>query len=323
MYFSIIIPVYNISSYLKECIDSILSQDFNDYEVLLIDDGSTDISGKICDEYRNNYPDKIKVIHQKNGGLSYARNVGIENSNGKYIIFVDGDDYIESNSLSKFYEKLEGKDVDILITRLIEKFDGNDNETKYLDKNLDFSVLDTCSKEEVIKLIFQVSESTWPSVRYIVNRKFINDFNLRFKVGLYHEDIDWTPRLFLHASSFASCDSYWYYHRMQRVGSINTTPNPKKVLDVLTTMSFHIENKMYDSLTNESKLIIYKRLARSIYPSLKKYLLFSNNDKKDIRLFIKENKFILRYAQKKNHKFFNLVCKIFGFRVGLSLTRFM
>lgn len=100
-FFSVIVPVYNVSQYLKRCIDSILSQSYGDFELLLVDDGSTDDSGIICDDYAKK-DNRIKVFHKKNGGVSSARNKGIDEACGKYIIFVDSDDYIFSNRLSIF-----------------------------------------------------------------------------------------------------------------------------------------------------------------------------------------------------------------------------
>ena len=93
MLISIIVPVYNVENYLKECIDSILRQEFRDYEIILVDDGSKDDSGKICDEYGKKYS-FISVIHKKNGGLSDARNFGLKIAKGEYILFIDSDDYI-------------------------------------------------------------------------------------------------------------------------------------------------------------------------------------------------------------------------------------
>ena len=95
--FSVIIPIYNVEAFLKECIDSVLQQTYKDYEIILVDDGSTDESGAIADTYARNYPG-INVIHRNNGGLSAARNTGIEAAKGRYIIFVDSDDYIDKNA---------------------------------------------------------------------------------------------------------------------------------------------------------------------------------------------------------------------------------
>lgn len=109
---SILIPVYNVEKYLERCINSVLSQDFSDYEIIIVDDGSTDNSPQICDNLYNKKPDKIKVIHKKNEGLPSARLEGFKNSSGKYIIFLDSDDYLLDNAISTFVRHIEqGYDI--------------------------------------------------------------------------------------------------------------------------------------------------------------------------------------------------------------------
>ena len=109
---SVIVPVYNVEKYLSRCIDSILNQTYKDYEIILIDDGSKDSSGKICDEYAKNH-NNISVIHTKNRGLSAARNTGTENSHGEYITFVDSDDLISNSFLSDLYTLIVNNNADI------------------------------------------------------------------------------------------------------------------------------------------------------------------------------------------------------------------
>lgn len=111
--FSIIVPVYNVKSFLRQCIDSILGQSCLNFEVILVDDGSTDGSSIICDEYANKY-EKVKVIHKQNGGQNSARIAGLSNSQGKYICFVDSDDYIDSEFLMNFQKILDAYEPEII-----------------------------------------------------------------------------------------------------------------------------------------------------------------------------------------------------------------
>ncbi len=115
---SVIIPVYNVENYLRECVDSVLNQTFSDYEIILVDDGSTDISGKICDKYAVK-DDRVNVIHKKNGGLSNARNVGLKKAVGEYIYFLDSDDYIKTDALEKLYNTAISEKADVVF------FDGD------------------------------------------------------------------------------------------------------------------------------------------------------------------------------------------------------
>ena len=102
---SIIVPVYQVEKYIRQCIDSILAQTFTDFELILVDDGSKDNSGKICDEYAEK-DKRIRVIHKENDGLSGARNKGLDNASGNYFMFVDGDDYISPNMAECLYKKI-------------------------------------------------------------------------------------------------------------------------------------------------------------------------------------------------------------------------
>lgn len=116
MKFSVLIPVYNTEKYLEECLQSVLNQTYQDFEIVIVDDGSTDNSGAICDKFQDAYPQKIKVIHKENQGLISARRVGIANANGDYCIFVDSDDYIIENLLSELNLILkEDEAIDLLI----------------------------------------------------------------------------------------------------------------------------------------------------------------------------------------------------------------
>lgn len=111
-FFSIIVPVYNVEKYLGQCIRSVLQQKNSNYEMVLVDDGSTDTSGMICETYKTQVPGKIKVIHQKNGGPSKARNTGITHAKGTYIVFLDSDDYLLDDSiLNRIEDKAQGQDM--------------------------------------------------------------------------------------------------------------------------------------------------------------------------------------------------------------------
>ncbi len=116
MKFSVLVPVYNVESYIEECVDSILNQDYQDYEVILVDDGSTDKSGAICDAYAQKYPEKIRTMHKTNQGLISARRAGIQEAKGEYCVFVDSDDFVKSELLSTLADEIEkDKETDIIL----------------------------------------------------------------------------------------------------------------------------------------------------------------------------------------------------------------
>ncbi|MCC3356088.1 glycosyltransferase [Bacillus sp. REN16] len=318
-FFSIIVPVYNVDNYLRQCIDSIISQSFNDYELILVDDGSTDQSPAICDEYANNN-NKIRVIHKLNGGLSDARNVGIKNATGEFIIFVDSDDYIISNTLNNFYLILKNDYyADVLITRIMKVF--SENEIKYMDSEFPIDKFKNGNKEDVISWIFRKSQIAWPSVRYIVRRTFIKNNNLNFKKGYLHEDIDWTSKLFLYADKFTVSDYFWYSHRMERVGAITSNKSGKRVLDVIDIVQENINNPNYLHLDNNSRTIIFERLVLSIFYMLKSYKYLRKEEKLKIEEKLKGNLEIFKYTSSRKHKCFLYFCKFFGFKLGLNVLR--
>ena len=115
---SVVIPVYNVEKYLRECVDSVLIQSYTDLEIILVDDGATDSSGKICDEYVAT-DKRVKVIHKENGGLSSARNIGLDSSTGQYVYFLDSDDYIEPNTIKVLINTIRESEADFVF------FDGH------------------------------------------------------------------------------------------------------------------------------------------------------------------------------------------------------
>ena len=125
MKFSVLIPVYNVDSYLKKCLDSIINQDFDDYEIIIVDDGSTDKSSALCDEYMEYYSDKITVIHKKNEGLMLARRDAIRLAKGDYFIFVDSDDYVSNSLFSTLNEAIEKTDADMVIYNYCKFYDSD------------------------------------------------------------------------------------------------------------------------------------------------------------------------------------------------------
>ena len=121
---SVIVPVYNVEKYLEKCIDSILSQTFKNFEIILVDDGSTDSCGIICDEYER-LDNRVKVIHKINGGLSSARNSGLEIASGEYVAFVDSDDWIDKNMYQELYNEAKKNNADIVQCKFIKAKDEN------------------------------------------------------------------------------------------------------------------------------------------------------------------------------------------------------
>jgi len=213
---SVIVPVYNVKRYLPKCIDSLLNQDLpvEDYEIILVDDGSPDGCLAICDEYANTH-DNVKVIHRQNGGLSAARNSGIEVAKGQYVQFVDSDDYLEPNVLKALVEKMDSDKLDILrfnyqnVNEQYEVFEPNKVSKPFVDYRDD-----VCDGLTFLTERLGFGCYAW---QFVIRREMLP--GCLFKEGIYFEDTQWTPRLLWKAQRVTKLllvDSM--KSQMQRVG---------------------------------------------------------------------------------------------------------
>ena len=282
MFFSIVIPAYNVQNYLKRCVDSVLKQDFYDYDIILIDDGSTDLSGTICDSYKSAHPNVI-VIHQPNGGLSKARNVGIDKSHGNYIIFLDSDDWLFEGSLTRIYNQiLNSGGIDLFIGR--SKSINDKGET--LDKinyRIKTGLYDV---DAYLKRIERPNRYTACAPFSIYNRAFLLASGLRFKEGIIHEDELWTPSVLLKAKKVFVSDIYFYYH-YHRENSINLSKDWDKhgenyyiVVKELAEL-FKPLKKGYARRLREQMVILYLQafcfMNNRTHMDFKPKFLFSNS----------------------------------------------
>lgn len=185
---SVVVPVFNVSEYLNACLDSILSQTYTKLEIILVDDGSTDESGRICDEYVKK-DSRIKLIRQKNGGLSAARNAGIDIASGKYITFIDSDDYVDSTYISYLYGLLVKDNADISVCQNRKIYsDGSSSQDICLKDDFVIQENDKCMKEFLSSSYIDCA--AWAKMYRTV---FFED--IRYPEGKYHEDVFTTHRL--------------------------------------------------------------------------------------------------------------------------------
>lgn len=213
---SLIIPVYNVEKYLAKCLDSVLVQQFLLWEALLVDDGSTDRSGIICDEYAAKDA-RFKVFHKSNGGVSSARNVGLDNARGEWIWFVDPDDWIAENAISILAHTVNGESCDTVFFG-IKYFDENGN---LIGKEIRERLLNT-AKDHTIAL------EDYPPQNYLAKRQIIEEFNLRFSEGIATgEDLEFQYKYFMVCQNPVSIDKY-LYGCLQRQGSAMRSPQTKE-----------------------------------------------------------------------------------------------
>lgn len=237
---SIIVPVYNVEEYLEKCIESILNQTFKNFELILVDDGSTDKSGKICDKYEK-IDNRIKVIHKNNEGQSSARNAGLDIACGKYIGFVDSDDSIHPRMYEILYDLIQNHNADISCCNYRETY-------KTINKDYEEISLDKIIKMDNIQAVNSLYDKDI-GIRLVVawnklyNRDLFND--TRYEVGKIHEDEYIAHRLLYKCKKVVYLNAELYYY-LQREGSIMSQTSYKRKVDRLLAHSDRMKfcNKM-------------------------------------------------------------------------------
>ena len=223
MKLSIIVPIYNVAPYLRKCVDSLLAQDISDYEIILVDDGSTDNSGAIADELVDDFclsplasRLEMRVIHQANAGLSAARNTGIAVAQGQYMLCVDSDDYLQPNTLGTLLEQAERDNLDVLRFRYQNVKESGEVFVPHEGMKTDYNDYSSVPTDGLTFL----NERMWVQcyvVQFLVRREIV--LQEQFTPGIYFEDTDWTPRMLLRTKRVASTDLV-VYNYLWREGSI-------------------------------------------------------------------------------------------------------
>ncbi len=215
---TIIIPIYNVEKYLREAIESAINQTYKNLEIILVDDGSTDNSGRICDEYIS-VDERIKVIHKKNGGLSDARNAGLDNCTGEYIMFLDSDDFLEPDAVENMHKEIVEKDADYVIGNYINATEEGEKWEKPvfdLEKYKPFKL----SIHDYMNSFFIMNSSV---CNKIFKKEFIDELNLRFVVGLPAEDAIFTTYCFIKSEKVYYIPNLVFNYRQRKGGSISSS----------------------------------------------------------------------------------------------------
>lgn len=253
---SVIVPIYNVEKYLDRCINSIVIQTYKNIEIILVDDGSPDRCPEICDSWEKR-DDRIVVIHKENGGLSDARNVGLKRATGKYILYVDSDDYIVEDACERFMNVVEDEDIIIGEATIIE----SDNIIHRVHTNLSENKVYTGG--EYSKLAIRKGEWFAAACYNMYRREYLLENNLFFVKGILHEDNEFLPRLFLPAKKVKYLN-YEFYKYIIREDSICSKKSDKNLKDL-----FYAYEKWY--LLNEG--IESKTLKKSYAGALCKYFM--------------------------------------------------
>lgn len=277
MKYSIIVPAYNTEKYIDKCLKSIFSNTYKNFEVIIVNDGSTDKTEDIINKYIKKY-DNIIYIKQKNMGLSLARNNGVKKATGDYLLFIDSDDYVEKNLLENINKNID--DLDVLRYQLNIVF--NDKIIPYEEK--EFNVTDGIDAfEKIVKYKFIEMAAL-----YVINRKYYLDNNFMFEKDVYHEDYGLLPLVIATAKKVKSIN-YLGYNYVQRDGSIMSSNDIEKMKKKMDDMLFLFTKaiKYLDNIPNSQNVKSF--YANSI---IDKYNSLSDKLKKEYIKKIKDLKVI-------------------------------
>ena len=255
---SVIVPVYNVEKYIKECLESLVNQTLKNIEIIVVNDGSPDNSQSIIDEYAKKYPEKIKSYIKKNGGLSDARNYGIEKANGEYIAFVDSDDFVDVTMFEKMYNLAKNNNCLVSVCNLV----------KYHEKTNSFKTNNFINKNEVIDItevpnyISKCRSFAWNK---IYKKELFDDF--KFPKGQVYEDSAIIYNILFEAKKIFITNEALYFYRINREGAITTTIN-EKIFDIFKScdsiISYHKSKNTFEKYyLNIEKLCmthIFKRI---------------------------------------------------------------
>lgn len=249
---SFIVPVYNVEQYLGQCLDSLLSQTFSDWEIIAVNDGSTDTCPTILGEYESRFPEKVRVFHKENGGLSDARNFGLARAKGEFVSFVDADDTLAPDFAARAVEKMQKEDLDLLLFDFYFSYPGkNIYGSAGIDQGRDMK------KEALI-----APPMAWMR---LYRRSLLE--NCPFEKGIYYEDLEMTPALILRTEKVGYLPCPLYYYR-QREGSImKEKAFSPKFLDIFKVLSsvytkFDVAGKLAEFYP-EIEYLFIEHLCRS------------------------------------------------------------
>lgn len=315
---SFVLPVYKVEKYLHQCLDSILLQATPECEVVLVDDGSPDRSGAICDEYAARYPN-VKVTHIPNGGNSAARNLGVDLAEGKYICFVDSDDYIDADAVPKMLEWIDREDADVCFLQATKVFP--DGTLVPLGEGMTHEGLYGKSREEA--LAFMATCSKYPGGPWakLIRRKLLTENNIRFPSDRrLCEDLFYTLDIYLAAEKFDALDFPYYYYRQSVAGSITSNVTPRYYFDKASFVTYVADNFCDGRVPRDSAAENVVSFAAYEYSILIWHLLcMTGEEKEKAWKFLKDYRWMLKYGKSRKIKLVNLVASVLGLRLTAHL----
>ena len=309
---SFIIPVYNVEQYLNECVDSILGQLADDCEIILVDDGSTDGSGAICDRF-SEQNSKVRIIHQKNSGHSAARNAGLQMALGKYVSFIDSDDYIGQGCVKEIINWIKASDADICFMEGYKLF--ADGITESLGDQVDREQVLGRNKEEVFRYLSTRPKYPGSACTKLFRREFLIENEMKFPTDLTHaEDLTFCLNCFLKAEKFDALSCPFYYYRQNRVGSMTSNVSSSSFHGLSAFVSNFADNltdkqrKPYTKITECAMAFVAYEYSILLW----EYSRQNGIERNEAKTFLKNYKWVLEYGAAKKVKLIRMIVCVLG-----------
>lgn len=303
---SVIVPVYNVENYLNECVESIVAQSYSDIEIILVDDGSSDDSPRLCEEWKAK-DSRITCIHKANGGASTARNEGIRACTGDYVIFMDADDYWDDNHfLEQAVDSMTTSQADVAVFGW-KKVSDKGSFAEFVPK-AGISIIESVKNGD-----FNMS----PTIK-LVKADLLKDNDIYFRTGVINEDMEWCAKIFLAAEKLDSLAMSPYCYR-QHQGSVTHVTNYDYARDVESNYNYCLQLQQY--MTSEKREAYQYYLARGMSMLVIILSSYDKNERQHYNQFVCNNLQVLRYSRRLREKLIWLAIKVFGIELTETLLR--
>ena len=317
---SFILPIYKVEDFLPKCVDSILCQTYKDFEILLVNDGSPDNCGYLCDEYAQK-DSRVKAIHKVNGGLSDARNVGLSAAIGDYIIFVDSDDFwVGNDSLAKLMDVVaHNSQCDFISFNCFYFYSETNSYSKWISYNSALNV--PTDKDSAIKLLVQSGTLPMSAWLKVISRRYLLSNQISFIKGIHAEDIPWFIDLLDGSSKCMFVNQYIYAYRQDREGSITHSGGEKSFNNLFSILKNELAKIDSRSFSLDAKDALRSFLAYEYCILLAMLGSLDKSIQKEKRKELYDYKWLLKYTMNPKVKKVALVNKLFGISITERVLR--
>lgn len=317
MLLSVIIPVYNVAPYLRRCVDSVLRQTYRDMEIILVDDGSTDESGAICDEYASaslhHSIIPIKVVHKPNGGSSTARNAGIEIAKGDYVVFLDSDDeWLIDDGIEQMMQLLKKSHSDMLLFGRVDIYPRH----KHYSRKYDIEYFETHSPQEIFEKLVYTEQLSLSACLQIVKKSIHDSNNIRFPEGILNgEDTHFSCQIWQKVQSVSAVNIVMYgCHRRQ--GSVSTSYSIRHLLSYNQLFEYWGRQIMNQAVNYQAMRALLANLYVSAAYSFSSIV---SRDRKQAKQILLTHQDLLQYAASKKSLRMKKIVSIVGIHAGIYI----